>query len=208
MGRSLAPVAETEYGQPTHATTGLPIEAKGVTYTIEHRDGHVFHKAARRGADGTLFAEIEAEVKYALGSGTRGISFLIDRDGFLSLSPTAWFSQLRRWDISPGYGEFNSQLNFERRNPARLSLLPYQPVQPGSRDAEPLRRADFPGPYHRVRALPRARRAPRETGRALGRARFHHCQPRESAAGVRGIGLSAVPSPGYVPLRTRRPWTA
>jgi predicted CXXCH cytochrome family protein len=114
MGRSLTPVAKTEYGRPTHAATGLPIEAKGVTYTIEHRDGHVFHKAARRGADGALLAEIEAEVTYALGSGTRGISFLIDRDGFLSLSPIAWFSQLRRWDISPGYGEFNAQLNFER----------------------------------------------------------------------------------------------
>ena len=93
---------------------GLPIEHKGVQYTIEHRDGRVFHKAARRGADGNLFAEIEAEVRFALGSGTRGISFLIERDGFLFQSPIAWFAQQRRWDISPGYGEFSTRPDFER----------------------------------------------------------------------------------------------
>jgi len=114
MGRSLAPVANTQYGTPTHVATGLPIEEKGVQYTIEHRDGRVFHKAARRGADGSLFAEIEAEVRFALGSGTRGVSFLIERDGFLFQSPIAWFAQARRWDISPGYGEFTTRPNFER----------------------------------------------------------------------------------------------
>jgi predicted CXXCH cytochrome family protein len=114
MGRSLAPVAKTKYGSPTHVKTGLPIEEKGVQYTIEHRDGRVLHKASRRRADGTSFAEIEAEVQFALGSETRGVSFLIERDGFLFQSPIAWFSQERRWDISPGYGEFATNPNFER----------------------------------------------------------------------------------------------
>jgi hypothetical protein len=59
----------------TSVATGLPIEEKGVRYTIEHRDGRVFHKAARRDADGTQFADIEAEVRYALGSGTRGVAY-------------------------------------------------------------------------------------------------------------------------------------
>jgi len=114
MGRSLAPVAETKHGGPTHVTTGLPIEHQGVRYTIEHRDGRVFHKAMRRGTDGTLFAEIEAEVRFAIGSGTRGVGFLIERDGFLFQSPISWFAQERRWDISPGYSEFSTHPNFER----------------------------------------------------------------------------------------------
>jgi predicted CXXCH cytochrome family protein len=90
-----------------------------VRYTIEHRDGRTYHKATRRGADGTVFAEIEAEVKFALGSGTRGIAYLIERDGFLFQSPIAWFAQEARWDISPGYGEYTAKPNFER------------PIQPG-----------------------------------------------------------------------------
>ena len=114
MGRSLAPVAGTKDGPPTNVATGLPIDEKGVQYTIEHRDGRVFHKATRRDADGTLLAEIEAEVRFALGSGTRGIAYLIERDGFLFQSPIAWFAQKGRWDISPGYGEFTTRPNFER----------------------------------------------------------------------------------------------
>jgi hypothetical protein len=114
MGRSLAPVSGRETGPWTSASAGLSIEDKGVQFTIEHNGGRVFHKASRRGADGNSFAEIEAEVSYALGSGTRGISFLIERDGFLFQSPVAWFAQERRWDISPGYGEFSTRPDFER----------------------------------------------------------------------------------------------
>ena len=114
MGRSLAPVTDIEDGPAASARAGLPIEDKGVQYTIEQRDGREFHKASRRGADGKVFAEIEAEVRFALGSGTRGISFLIERDGYLFQSPIAWFAQQRRWDLSPGYGEFSTRPDFER----------------------------------------------------------------------------------------------
>ena len=114
MGRSLAPVSGMEDGPPAGSRAGLPIEHKGVRYTIEQRDGRVIHKASRRGADGNAFAEIEAEVRFALGSGTRGISYLIERDGFLFQSPIAWFAQHRRWDIAPGYGESSVRPDFER----------------------------------------------------------------------------------------------
>ena len=61
-----------------------------------------------------MLAEIEAEVRFALGSGTRGIAYLIERDGFLFQSPITWFAQKGRWDISPGYGEPSPRPNFER----------------------------------------------------------------------------------------------
>jgi Flp pilus assembly protein TadD len=114
MGRSLGPVGGDEEGPPIDAAAGLPFESKGVRYTIERRDGRTFHKASRRGADGGTFAEVEAEVRYALGSGTRGITYLIERDGLLFQSPIAWFAQQRRWDISPGYGATDARPNFER----------------------------------------------------------------------------------------------
>jgi Flp pilus assembly protein TadD len=103
-----------EDGPPAGSRAGLPVEHNGVEYTIENRDGRVFHKAARHGADGKSFAEIEAEVRFALGSGTRGISYLIEREGFLFQSPIAWFAPQQRWDTSPGYSEFSPRPDFER----------------------------------------------------------------------------------------------
>ena len=82
-------------------------------YTIEHRDRRFFHKATRRDAAGSVLAEIEAEVRFSLGSGKRGTDFLIERDGFLFQSPIAWFAEKARRDISPGYGEPNPRPNFE-----------------------------------------------------------------------------------------------
>ena len=92
MGRSLSPVGGSEEGPPTGANTGLPVEAQGLGYTVERRDRRVFHKATRRGADGDVLSEIEAEVRVALGSGTRGVNFLIERDGFLFQSPITWYA--------------------------------------------------------------------------------------------------------------------
>jgi Flp pilus assembly protein TadD len=114
MGRSLTPLRGDAEGPPIGAAAGLPFEAKGVHFSVERREGRVFHKMGRRDAKGNAFGEIEAEVRYVLGSGTRGIAFLIERDGFLFQSPIAWFAQQGRWDISPGYGEFDAQPNFER----------------------------------------------------------------------------------------------
>jgi predicted CXXCH cytochrome family protein len=114
MGRSLAPVGVADDGPPTDTATGLPFEAQGVQYTVERRDRRVFHKATRRDAAGSVLEEMEAEVHFALGSGTRGTTFLIERDGFLFQSPIAWFAQEARWDISPGYGDPGPRPNFER----------------------------------------------------------------------------------------------
>jgi Tetratricopeptide repeat/Doubled CXXCH motif (Paired_CXXCH_1) len=114
MGRSLTPVGGADEGPPTDAAAGLPFESQGVQYTVERRDRRVFHKATRRDAAGSVLEEFEAEVRFALGSGTRGTTFLIERDGLLFQSPIAWFAQKARWDISPGYGDPSPRPNFER----------------------------------------------------------------------------------------------
>lgn len=114
MGRSLAPVGAAGEGPPIGPDAGLPFEFRGVRYAAEDRDGRLFHGLTRPASDGSVLAEVEAEVRYALGSGTRGITYLIERDGFLFQSPIAWFAQQRRWDVSPGYGGANPRPSFER----------------------------------------------------------------------------------------------
>lgn len=114
MGRSMVPVGGAAEGPPIDAPSGLPFEFKGVSYDIERRDGRTYHRAVRRDSGGQVLSRVEDEVRYALGSGTRGTSYLIERDGFLFQSPIAWFAQKKRWDISPGYGLINPRPNFER----------------------------------------------------------------------------------------------
>ena len=65
-----------------------------------------------------MLAQVEAVVKYALGSGTRGVSYLVERDGRLFQSPISWYSQDRRWGLSPGYDGDNNR-HFDR------------PIEPG-----------------------------------------------------------------------------
>jgi hypothetical protein len=112
MGRSLTPVS----GATGDGLVGAPatgsFEADGFRYAVEHRDGRVFHKESRLDPRGRVLAEIEAEIRYVLGSGARGASYLVDRDGYLFQSPIAWYTQARRWDLSPGYRATSA--HFER----------------------------------------------------------------------------------------------
>ena len=114
MGRSLARIPADRGTPPAGSGEGVLFESEGLQFAVEHRGGRVFHRATRRGKGGETLAEIGCEVRYTLGSGTRGTNFVIERDGFLSLSPIAWFAQEGRWGISPGYGEGSQQTNFER----------------------------------------------------------------------------------------------
>ena len=92
-------------------------EAGSSRYSVEYRGGRLVHRETRLDNGGGVLAQVEAEVQYAVGSGERGISYLIEHDGRLFQSPITWFSQKNRWDLSPGYEVGN--LHFDR------------PIEPG-----------------------------------------------------------------------------
>ena len=100
MGRSLALVASTD-GRSDAVTS---FDAGLYRYVVERRGGREFHRESRLDDRGHVLAQVEAEVKYAVGSGTRGISYLIEHDGRLFQSPITWYSEKNRWGVSPGYG--------------------------------------------------------------------------------------------------------
>jgi hypothetical protein len=102
MGRSLAPIAEAPAIGDDSGERPV-FAAEGLEYSIEHRDGRVFHQETRRDAQGRIVTRGEAEVRYVLGSGRRGIGYLVERDGFLFQSPINWYSQEHRWYLAPGY---------------------------------------------------------------------------------------------------------
>jgi hypothetical protein len=98
MGRSMATPVEVMPG-----VNGLVFEVNDLAYSIEHRDGRVFHQETRKGGSGGVLARTEAEVRYVMGSGRRGYSFLVEREGGLFQSPIAWYTQGQKWDLAPGY---------------------------------------------------------------------------------------------------------
>jgi hypothetical protein len=47
--------------------------------------------------------KMQRQLDYFIGSGSTGQSFLYLKDRFLFQAPVTWYSQLARWDVSPGY---------------------------------------------------------------------------------------------------------
>jgi Flp pilus assembly protein TadD len=112
MGRSLSPIGAAVLPAFDEPAEGRPLfEADGLEYSVERRDGRVFHRESRRDPSGRVVARNEAEVRFVMGSGNQGASFLIDRDGFLFQSPISWYSRERRWDLSPGYRRSNAHFD-------------------------------------------------------------------------------------------------
>src|SRR5262249_8447781 len=104
MGRALAPIADIagrqRYGKETH-NPFHPFEQFNLELLVQPHDGKDLHKQSLLNADGKTILEHEDSVDFVLGSGTRGRSYLINRDGFLFQSPISWFSQAQVWDLSP-----------------------------------------------------------------------------------------------------------
>jgi hypothetical protein len=103
MGRSLAPVTGDATLEPEESAQNADFRALGFHYRVEHRGNRVVHREMKEDPQGRVVAELEAEVDFAVGSSTRGRSYLISHDGYLFQSPITWYPQKRMWDLSPGY---------------------------------------------------------------------------------------------------------
>src|SRR5262249_36593676 len=104
MGRSLIAVGSGPSGEAERAS----FEAQGFHYPVERRGDRVIHEETRRDAQGRVIARNRGEARFAVGSGARGRTYLIDRDGYLFESPISWYSEGPRWDLSPGYRKGNA----------------------------------------------------------------------------------------------------
>jgi Flp pilus assembly protein TadD len=111
MGRSLASVEgkNSRWGDQS----GKVVEfLSGLSrFTIERHDGREIHRETQLDSKGRVLAQIDAEVKFALGSGTRGTSYLVEHDGRLFQSPISWYGQTKKWDMAPGYDKYSSHFD-------------------------------------------------------------------------------------------------
>lgn len=103
MGRSIVPIAELAGQQVYDRTHNDPFDALGFRFSVERQGDRVWQRHAWLDTEGRPVFQQDAEVHYAIGSGARGYSYVIDRDGYLFQAPVSWFSQKKVWDLSPGF---------------------------------------------------------------------------------------------------------
>jgi predicted CXXCH cytochrome family protein len=119
MGQSLGTLAELPVRERFDGRARVSFTAQGFRYEVLRQADKMIHRECRLDSRGKVIARREAEVAYAVGSGTRGRSYIINLDGVLSQSPISWHTQAGRWDLSPGYQRKN--LHFER--PLKVECL-------------------------------------------------------------------------------------
>ena len=121
MGRSARRVTaahDVKNGDNTGKSVFNP--AEGLEYQIREDNGRVVHEEIIRDSDGAELSRQAVQVHFAVGSGQRGHSYLIDRGEAMFVSPIAWYSQKSRWGLSPNYVPFKNE-RFER--PATRACL-------------------------------------------------------------------------------------
>ncbi|QDU37376.1 Tetratricopeptide repeat protein [Maioricimonas rarisocia] len=118
MGRSLAAALEAskleDYGRDDGFKLPLaPSATFEPFYFAEIADEAVMHHEMAIEKSGETIYDQAVPIAYTVGSGQRGRSYLINRDGLLFMSPMTWYSTKDQWDLSPGYERNN--LHFGRR---------------------------------------------------------------------------------------------
>jgi tetratricopeptide (TPR) repeat protein len=111
MARSLAPVAQANPVERYDSHAQNPFVASGLRYEVERSGDRLMHAEKRLDFKGRVVVELKAEVQYALGSGTRGRSYLVEHEGFLFQSPISWYAGTNIWDLAPTYGTYNQHFN-------------------------------------------------------------------------------------------------
>jgi hypothetical protein len=77
-------------------------KASGVRYRVYQQDGRVWMSYERGGRDAIRG---QRELLYFIGSGKKGRTYLFADDQFLFEAPINWYSQERRWNMTPAYTE-------------------------------------------------------------------------------------------------------
>jgi hypothetical protein len=101
-----------------------------VSSTVTVREGSRYFEVSRKGdtlyqsvhelgADGQPLYRHTEQIRYAIGAGMSGYTYLVQRGNRLFEAPLSFFSGLQSWGVSPGY-EFKNEI-FDR--PARFQCV-------------------------------------------------------------------------------------
>ena len=98
MGNSVRPVVPSGFPLPS----GAKIEALGRRFEVFEKEGRIYQSESESENGATIFTNSQ-KLDWAIGSGQNGISFALQRGGYLFEAPLSYYARGRRWDLSPGY---------------------------------------------------------------------------------------------------------
>jgi predicted CXXCH cytochrome family protein len=75
----------------------------GVHYRVFTADGRAWLSYARENAPADRALNGQEELRYFLGSGKRGRTYLFERKGYWFEIPINWYAKRRQWDMAPNY---------------------------------------------------------------------------------------------------------
>ena len=104
MGRSLVPVETLLDRQVYTPDTNNPFNLLGRRFEVERQGKRLWHRQTLLDKSGKPVVELSQEVRWVIGSGAKGYSYVTERDGYLYQTAISWFSHQQRWDLSPGFG--------------------------------------------------------------------------------------------------------
>lgn len=85
----------------------------GFLYRTYEADGNYYMEEYLLDASGNKSHRLVREMKYVMGSGTVARTYLTEENGWFYEMPVTWYTQARKWDLSPGYQ--NGNLRFDRK---------------------------------------------------------------------------------------------
>jgi predicted CXXCH cytochrome family protein len=103
MGRSAALVATTDPIERFDDSTHNPCQVGDYELWVERAGRTVRHHVRTKDPEGKPLPEYITTADLAIGSGSRGRSYICLQEGEAWETPISWFGQIGRWDLSPGF---------------------------------------------------------------------------------------------------------
>jgi len=113
MGRSMSRLEDSTLTETFPQTYEVFDSTKKYYYEMVRRDGGFYQREYRRAANGKISHERWMQAEYVMGSGNNLRMYFHDENGMLYELPLTWYEHKKRWDLSPGYRDFEN-LRFSR----------------------------------------------------------------------------------------------
>lgn len=103
MGRSAEPASRASPLERFDPTAHTTFRVGAYELRVEQTRAGMVHRVSARDAAGNPLPDYAVTPDLAVGSGTRGRSYLTVEKGAVWQSPISWFTAAGRWDLSPGF---------------------------------------------------------------------------------------------------------
>lgn len=100
---SISMSVTNEYPIEIYPTPQAVDGGRGTSWTATRQSGKVSHIEEIVNDQGDKILDHTEAIDFTCGSGTRGCSYFVFDKGRFFQSPLTWYSESKKWDLSPGY---------------------------------------------------------------------------------------------------------